>query len=55
VTAAGEDAKYPGNYWKAFEIIRECWRLREESNADEGRGMDWVNAMDSLRFQVLLV
>lgn len=54
VMAAGEDAKCPGNYWKAFEVIKECWRLREIGGDDE-KGVDWVSAMDSLGFQVLLV
>lgn len=55
VMAAGEDAKCPGNYWKALEVMRECWRLREESKTDDGRGVDWVSSMESLGFKVLLV
>ena len=54
--AAGEDAVCPGNYWKALQVIRECWRLREESKGDDdGKGVDWVSAMHSLGLQVLLV
>lgn len=54
VVAAGEDAMCPGNYWKAFDVIKECWRLRE-SRQDDGNGVDWVRAMDSLGFRALLV
>ncbi|KAG0648889.1 Pestheic acid cluster transcriptional regulator 3 [Hyphodiscus hymeniophilus] len=55
VVAASEDAKCPGNYWKALEIIRECWRLREELTTDDGKGVDWVTSMERLGIQVLLV
>lgn len=54
VMAAGEDAKCLGNYWKAFEVIQECWRLREIQGG-ENKAVDWTTAMESLGFQVLLV
>ena len=39
-----------GNLAKAWEIVLECWKLREE-----GRNVDWVDGMKSLGYQVLLV
>lgn len=40
-----------GTLFKAWDVTRECWRLREE----EGRLVDWVDGMDSLGVKVLLV
>jgi hypothetical protein len=39
-----------GILWKAWEVVRECWRLR-----GEGKDADWVVAMRSLVGWVLLV
>ena len=54
IVAAGWDGQSPGNQWKAFEVIRECWRLRE-SRTEETVGVHWTSAMSSFGFQVLLV
>jgi hypothetical protein len=54
VVAAANETQCPGNYWKAFEIIKECWRLRETQEGG-ANGVDWISAMESLGFQVLLV
>ncbi|KUJ10404.1 uncharacterized protein LY89DRAFT_596526, partial [Mollisia scopiformis] len=40
-----------GQTWKAFQIVKECWRLR---NTDSGN-VDWKSAMDSLGYRVLLI
>ena len=55
IASAGVDGECPGNYWKAFEVIQECWRLRENQGQGPGDGIDWTRAMSSLGFQVLLV
>jgi len=39
-----------GNVAKWWEVATECWRLR-----GQGQDVDWVDAMTSLGFQVLLV
>jgi hypothetical protein len=39
-----------GSLWKGWEVVKECWRLR-----GEGKEVDWMGAMESLGFQVLLV
>jgi C6 transcription factor Pro1 len=39
-----------GSLWKGWEVVKECWKLR-----GEGKEFDWVGAMGSLGFQVLLV
>lgn len=54
MVAAANETQCPGNYWKAFEIIKECWRLRETQEGG-ANGVDWISAMESLGFQVLLV
>jgi hypothetical protein len=41
---------FSGNLRKGWDVIRECWRLRAE-----GEEVNWVRAMESLGFQVLLV
>ena len=55
IVAAGVDGPCPGNYGKAFEVIQECWRLRETQDTGSVDGVDWTSAMSSLGFQVLLV
>ena len=55
IVSAGVDEECPGNYWKAFEVIQECWRLRENQDQGSSDGIDWTSAMSSLGFQVLLV
>lgn len=44
----------PGNLWKAWEIVQECWRMRANQGG-EGRGIDWVDVMEKLDIQILLV
>lgn len=39
-----------GSFCKGWEVVKECWKLR-----GEGKEVDWVGAMASLGFQVLLV
>jgi hypothetical protein len=48
------DEQGPGNYWKAFEVIQECWKLREQHGGACGK-VDWTSAMKSLGYEVLLV
>jgi hypothetical protein len=52
--AAREGEGCPGNLWKAWDIVKECWRMREE-RMEGGSGIDWFDAMENLGFQVLLV
>jgi hypothetical protein len=47
------DGHCPGNYWKAFEVMQECWRLRD-CHGEASAEVDWTSAMSSLGFQVLL-
>jgi hypothetical protein len=44
----------PGNLWKAWDIVQECWGMRQAQD-DATKGVDWVAAMDKLGFRVLLV
>lgn len=53
-TVKTEGEGCPGNLWKAWDVVQECWRLRE-AQEDSSKGVDWVNAMDSLGYRVLLV
>jgi hypothetical protein len=39
-----------GSLLKGWEVVKECWKLRSQ-----GKEVDWVGAMGSLGFQVLLV
>jgi len=48
-----EDRGYPGNFCKGWEVIRECWRMREAEN-DE-KGIYWVDAMEKLELHLLLI
>lgn len=43
-----------GTSWKAFEVMETCWRMRDESEAD-GKHCDWLDAMNRLGHQVLLI
>lgn len=46
----------PGNLWKGWEVVQECWRLREElGDGEMAKGVDWADAMKQLGFQILLV
>jgi hypothetical protein len=46
----------PGNIWKAWEVVKESWRMRQElGDVEMAKGVDWVDAMESLGFQILLV
>jgi hypothetical protein len=44
----------PGNLWKAWDVVQECWKMRE-GEGDGSKGVDWVDAMEKLGFQLLLV
>ena len=39
------------NSWRIMDVIRECWKQREET----GNPSDWMTAMDSLGYQIILV
>lgn len=52
--ATREGEGCPGNLWKAWDIVKECWRMREEQ-MEGGSGIDWFDTMENLGFQVLLV
>lgn len=45
------ETTHPGNIWKAYEIMKECWRLRANNDCD----VDWTKAMQSMGLQILLV
>ena len=46
----------PGGIWKAWEVVQESWRMRQELTTEElAKGVDWIDAMESLGFQILLV
>jgi C6 transcription factor Pro1 len=40
-----------GNLWKAFMVVRECWKMRDRHPGN----FDWTAAMDSLGYRILLV
>lgn len=44
----------PGNLWTAWEIVQECWKMRVEQ-VEDGQGIDWVDVMEKLGIQILLV
>lgn len=51
IEQAGFDAACPENIWKAYEVMKECWRLRRANTSE----VDWTKAMESAGLQVLLV
>ena len=49
-SAAGVHRKAFGSSRRALEVMEMCWKLR-----NEGRSCDWFDAMEVLRYRVLLV
>lgn len=50
ISSAKISGSSSGQTWKAFQIVKECWRLR---STDSGNA-DWKSAMESLGYRVLL-